>query len=438
MIFMRLIWLQLRSFPLEYDLRTYANIESFAAERTEGCMIPEGFQKDLRRSGLDTLDPKLGVLDWFASKAHLTWIGLGCKEAKFHPNVLMRFNQNLLIFTIFVAVLLGRFVTGGWLIPLVVGVVLLSRGRLIASIGFVTFQMLISTSLTVLVCTFVHYLRTGWRGSLLGFFLMVVATGLLEPGMLALGVAIPLLVLVWRIIGVFKQGQPEQDDFDSTSEGFFWIFWLKLREKLGLHRDLSLVTEALSRSGTALSPLEGPFSLWILSGGRWLRIGAWTFLSSLAVWVMGLWLYGNLSAAQSQLSVLVLQTKWLSYEQFSLWVTTALKSLDLDLYFAFSMILVGMISPRRGSLTGFPDVCLGVLTLLGLSVLTSFFYDGLDYAYLRDMGLEYLFDAQSRSKRVILWFEPVVLCLGVLGVLNIFKLIDRFILRKKFGLISRI
>ena len=109
-------------------------------------------------------------------------------------------NINVCILMFSVLAFMVRFLTNSWMTALFAVTVLLSRGALLARIGWLSWDLTMSF-LVVLWFTFLaHYLRTAAVLSQLGLYLCQILACALVPSFLVLGLVLPLyrLACTWR------------------------------------------------------------------------------------------------------------------------------------------------------------------------------------------------------------------------------------------------
>lgn len=424
MILLRMIWVQLRDFQPEFQLKTAIGLEKVFQE-SEGCQweVPTRelplmplIKTSLRRS------PQL-VSPGF--KAFASW---ACRGGRFVTQPFLVYNHNVLTLTVFCAVLATRLITGGWILPLIIGVVLFSRGRFLASIGEISPLVVINGCLVIYMVALTHFLRTGWRHWLWLLPILCFAIGLVEPALYLAGFTIPVVVMIWLLLR--PNHSRLRDDQAAPHEPFSVIgFWERMRKGLGLTRYVLYNAGALRQEPRFFSPLSMPLSAWIFYQRRYLFYGLLGLLGGF----LGLYIMAKqteiVSFAFTEIPVYSFHRP--DWGTLASWFGMLWQPMDLDLICAGVLIALGALSSRSRGVPGFPDVCWGVIVLFVLVAIGGLILDLTDTMYIKELGALFVWAPNPRGPQILYWFEPLLLSLGVVGILNVVKVVDSFLPGKK-------
>ena len=423
MALMRLIWIQLRTYPPDIDFRSTLAMESYQTSIDRPCDMSE-----ILPNGDPSPPISQSHKKWLESQGMAQITAYVCKKQNFHHRGFLTINQNLLSSIVFLAALTARLLTGGWMMPLVISVVLLSRGRLITSIGSISPDLLITFLLTFFCSAFAHFVRTGWLPSLFTALCAGVACGLGDRALIPMGLSIPLLIFIYRLrhLGPLPAGehltpQPEPK--------LLLNIWGRLRTRLGMHRFSEFYPGSEHEVGRPFSPLTMAFSSWVLFRKRW------AFYGLISLVFLGLSYSAYYYYFDSYKLLETLPSHYLSHRlpenAIFKWFRLLVVPIDIDLTLALLTISIGIMSPRDMCLPGFNDICSLVVTVALVGIASCLLFDFTDYfLFLSDSPFPGGF-FNYRATKVFIWLEPFILSLGILGVLNILNLFDAFISKKQ-------
>lgn len=423
MALMRLIWIQLRSYPPLLEGRTRVAIESLPLQGHSHCYIAPPLVENSLDVPLTQEQRK-----WLISPGFAHLVDYACRGGRFQPRTFVTLNQNMLAFIVFLCVVASRFLTGGWMMPLIISVTLLSRGRLITQIGDISSQYLTTTVFTMFTVCLIHYVRTGWIPAMLIFVAVGALLAMTEPALAPLVLILPFLHFYWRMIQSrpITDFQPSSPD-PNKQKGFGLL--LKLGYKIGIHRFPEFGKGREDQIGRALSPLLMPVSTWVLYRKRWLKFGAISLAAALFMQYICL---GSLNYPGFLLNHLdQLNIRFLNSALVNAWFDGFLSPLDVDLAVAFIVLFIGLLSPKSKALPGYIDICTSLLLLLLLTILTTFIFDSLEFSYLQALGVESGWTLGYRAPMILHWFEPIIITAGILGILNIINIFDTLFLKNK-------
>lgn len=425
MALMRLIWIQLREYPPELVPRSAIAIESLSLKSLPNCKLGQLKDKEGRHLSSSLEEAQRS---WLLSPGFALLAKESCKKAVFHHRSFVTLNQNMLALTVFLAVVASRFLTGGWMMPLVIAVALLSRGRMITSIGTISPDLLVTCLTTLYSLFMIHFIRTGWKASIGLSLVASFLLGAAEPSLYTVSIAIPIIIAFWRAVFLAPASHDGELGLEQYRSNSLFSLWGRLRTRLGMHRFSEFYQGSEEEQARPFTPLTMPFSCWILFHKRWLFLG----LVSLVCGIIILYTGGRVSGLFPLLSTFRPESILIGplNAPVMTWVTALRSPLDIDLICAIASISIGIISPRDKCLPGYTDVCASIAMLLGIVILGSFFFDLLDINYLKELSSHRVWIEGFRAPKIFIWFEPILITLGILGVLNIINLFDAFLSRK--------
>ena len=385
MILMRLVWMQLRSYPVMIDMRSLAGLVS-GESQPYGCEIPES----LRGLWIEEFAFKPNALvakqgNWFSSPGFVRLGRAACNRGVVNTEFFIRNNQWLLIASVFGMVLATRFMTGSWLMSLLVGVILMSRGRLITGIGHLSIEQLLMPICVFWLVSMVHFVKTAsWSI----FFIHLFFSGFLimnEPAF----VVVPFITAIFWGLG-------------NTNR--------KAGESAGL----------TDGPGNFLRPLDISFKDWLSQRAHRFKVVGLLLATVAACFILGLISFNKMLGVLSDGS---LYNADINPDWYREWMQQWLSPIDTDLIVSFAVIGLTAFLPIRWSLVG-----LGSITRLFVAVITavtvmSLGLDLLDYTYIYSLDSEInknFIEIWGRAPSVILWVEPIVLSFGAVGMFNFF------------------
>lgn len=399
MILMRLVWMDLRSYVIDFGPQRHHVFEQ--SDQLESCArsFEQKLPRSLKERSLEGSHQRPGWTDAWVYHAMLE---LSCKGGVFNVSGFVRYNQGLLITSLLALMLLTRILTHSWIIALISGVALLSRGRLIASLGQIGAEHLISMGLVVWGLSLLHWLRSGSWTMLSIHYLSLVWLIPLEPGMCFLALVLPLLLAICQRYGWENLARSQR----APSSLSAWWPW----------RDLiaaqSLVDKPRVPSGGLLRPVPGGVAgLWI--DPDFVR-RAWQFaLGGGALLVSELFILTLLRSDP----LLPRSQEWSALD-LGQWFVRLLAPIDRDLGLAlFAMVLV--LALRTPWLLGLRTLILATACGLAGNILGSLVGD---FLFLPGEAHD-----SFMSSRLLLWWEPLLLCLGLLALYQlILALLPRY------------
>lgn len=421
--------MQLRDYPPAADGRAKATWQ--ALERRLDCRLE---RPDGAGVAWDARPPKATALPSPGLAA--AW-SLGCNGGMLDEGLLIKINQWAFAATVLLAVMMTRFATSSWTVSLIVGAMLLSRGRLLADLGRLGVDGFTMLTTTAWLSASAHFLRTGARITAAIAAASVGVGALVDPSLVGLAVAVPALLalgflwrrrlakpVIQRLRGT-RRRQMALQDAATPSGSTIWphggevVFprvTSALRGLFGQYPALPAAGPRAYERGSLFRTIDVPFLLWAYTRRRWLRLAAgWTLVAVIglgaalgaAAWLSGTgWVDGAAASPAGGLFD-VWRTRWSVMQ---------LDRFDLHLATSLAIVVVCALQSPAAGLPGFLE--LSWLTLVGLCgvLLAAALGDRFDAALA--------YDALPTVRAVISWFEPAVLSLGVAGLYNLMRVLD--------------
>ncbi len=460
-ILMRLVWLQLRHYPLQYSVRGLAVSEVVKSLTGRDCLGSR--QLVYTASPVLAVSPdiiereRLRPIRSLALKEVLAPMGYDalvygvCRWGQQVDLQLVAVNKLLLVASIFLATLMTRFICSSWTVALIVAGMLLSRGRLQSSIGTLSPDYLAMFGFTLWLTALTHFLRTGALLSAFAALVGAVVATLADRSLVSLFLCFPVVLTmgylfrrqiarpVIRRLRIVSRRQRIIRGLERN-QGSNWTAVVEgglisratrsVRWFLGMEfpPDKSPGWRLNFNGGGLFRTLEIPFLLWAYWRKRWLR---WT-------WV---WVFAGLFTAVVFLALAALVVGPESLRQLeNLLIRGAAGQVEaivwwwqglsfIDAHYAGSLLVIlgcAAVSPAAGLPSFFEWTWLNLVTLV-LVATAAFMSDLVDFQLLE--GLLGYGDAEPwllglGPRGVSFWTEPVVLSFGVVGIYNLLKAAD--------------
>ncbi len=456
MILMRLIWMQLRTYPVEYENRAVASLAAATSEFPGVC--PQGpagidHRSELLNFGLRYTDVNL-LAPGFTGAGLLL-----CKLEQFDSKAFVRMNQLLFCASILAAVMLTRFITSNWMLSLVVAAMLFSRGMLLAGIGSVSTSYIIMFLFMAGFACFAHFFRSGSKiMALLGtvsfsllmlfdrslWFVCLVPLNLLFfawlltrnlPGFQLLRNQTGKHTMKTADLSSLRHGN--HGDFSSQfarmAGTFRWFFGIEFGSK-------DIPVEREERHEKRSSPLVpgGIFRVmnldfynWIYDRARGLKLAVLLFSGcffGLATdFILSRYMSGSYDTGYFThlFPISELLTTISSNSQGFLW--TQLGRVDMHLILSFFITAICTVQHPRAGLAGFFELSTMALFLCMGVALFGTFTDAAEYRWAIDhykiIGRKPI-EAVYGIRAWMQWLEPLILTMGVVGFYNLMKVLD--------------
>ncbi len=447
MILVRMIWIQLRFFPVNVDYRALVTFGALLdSEQPSACYAEHAGKDQLWALLTDNELVSDKRYRWFKIPGLALISRITCGLGAFTPQTLQWLNYVFFGGTVFLMLIMVRILTGSWLLGLFAAAMLLSRGQLVAKIGELTAVNGIMFLGALMMSCFVHYLRTASWVSFAGTLLGLVCLTMFDISWIVSLLALPTVLLCWRLLPSLPAARREQPAGDETSrrQGPLFLAVRYLRVIFGLD-DAGATGERVSHlehayeRGALLRPLMVPYSFWVLHRRRWLKLvisgyglGFLVIALALVGWLQAMPAIIAFSDADQTIAGVARQV---TAGVHLPWVVNWLDALraPLDLHFGASLALIVLAlfqSPARG-LHGFFETVWVVTAGMLLLIAATFVLDVIDARVLAEIEGDargWSIYGWSRAPHVFTWIEPIVLSLGLVGLYNLLKIADaRFV-----------
>ncbi len=406
MILMRLVWMDLRTYIISFAPESHFAFEQ--AEPLDTCA--RSFEQRIphKDPGLHQSAHRPG---WVNSWAFHIMVDMSCKSGAFGIPGFIRYNQGLLISTLLILMLLTRILTHSWIVALASAVALLSRGRLVAALGQIGADHLIAMGLAVWGISLAHWLRSGSPWLMAAYYLSIAWLVPLEPGFTFLAFVLPLLLWYGQRYGWERIGGEEHSQ--NLGSDLFYTRWWPWRDLMAAQ---SSRAAALDREGGIFRPVPGGIARLWQQGGFVRR--TWIFVGSGVMLVLG------------ELFILTfLQRNFLLAPSFAwrpdhvrAWLSAWLNPIDRDLGIAMIGLLCVLLM-RTSWLLGLRSLILA--TTLGI-IFSSFGSLIGDLLFLPGEAIAFYM-----APRILLWWEALILGLGLLSLYQILlEFLPRYLLQR--------
>lgn len=462
MIFMRLIWMQLRTYAFSQDSRAIIALEFLHDRVDDRCkyahFFPEGSSGPSNAaagSEARKAESRQGL-----TRAWLTSVGYAleglflCRQDWLEDRPVARLNQWVFTGTVLLAVLMTRFIASNWTVALAVGAMLLSRGSLLSQLGSVSADGMIGLLITAWLAAGAHFLRTGATASLVGMGGAVAFASVYERSLMFLCMP-PVLLLgagyIWRrrlarpVIKRFRGARQRQMRLASSAAASLETdtavarIAATVRWMAGLEFPPVRDAEPTDyRRGGLFRTIQAPFLLWVYSRKRWTKLAmAWVALLALLILVgIGLfgWVAGPVGAgsgggtdAEAARLFAAAFRHGLGSRWYEGWIAEAIGRFDLHLWGSLTVMVVCAAQSPAAGLAGFLELIWLAMATFVVILIAALGADALDAALVLTLGKDRLATAMMLDmghRPVVAWFEPAILSLGAAGVYNLMKVLD--------------
>jgi len=443
MILMRMIWMQLRTFEPQADMRSMVSQSFMTMEEPRTCGYKE------QSANADSLDIPGFIkwkqlflrrgYQWFRSKGFELYILSGCYDGKYHPEYVVRLNVWLIVGLIAFASLYARFLSGSWILAMIVALILFSRGSLLSRVDQVTSTNLISLLLMFWVTGHAHFFKSGSMLSLAFLVLVNLCLVVIDPVFIFIGLALPTMMILGYIFKrvlarpMVRRFSMEKKRLQDLGPKVYSgnVVSGAMVDVLSRLLGTTVHDQTPTKGGTPtrtnvrnplLGVLREPFALWVFQRKRWLRIGG----------ILGTWsillLISVLVARVAYLKDLELESRWSDLpwnvwrEWVQIWASTFLSPFDLHLTLSFIVVVICCcILPAAGLGSLFENCWLLILSII-LVIICTFIFDGYDLLILNRLSpgtIGWGSMVWMRANHIILWFEPIILAVAVIGVYHL-------------------
>lgn len=373
LILMRLVWMDMRSYVVVYSPENHRTV-------FDGGIC----QKDSWHSG--SVGHTTDRPGWGNSFLYHKLLQESCRGGVFSEGSFVRYNQGLLVLSVIACMILARITTRSWIVALVVGLALLSRGRLIASSGQISGDHLIMFGVTVWAMFLGHWIRSGSRVILIAVFASLAALVELELSFILLAF-VPIIYAVSVRTPYARQREAAGDTI------FFWPSFQRFLELENFHN-----APELSATGGLFRPLPQTFSK-PLQGDKVFFLFLKDYAFACAALVLIVILYA------------MFKSQWHSHVEWqmsrlTLWSQLFIMPIDRDVILS----LVGMASALV-----IPTFVLPALRGISYAIILGVLLSACGVLVVDHIYLPVEATGFWNASQVLLWWEPLILGLGVLG-----------------------
>ena len=449
MVLTRLVWLQIRTYPTVVDTRAVIGMNALSDRLGMDC--PNDHPYPLVQMG-DNLAAAEFVRTFVGSAGLLGLYSVGCRLEKLFDKSLAKLNQWLFMAAVLMVTLMCRFATSSWSIALAASAVMLSRGRLLGELGYISESSFLMLGFTSWMAGCAHFVRTGSYLSLGFILLSAFFAALLDRAFVGLFAVFPVLL----IIGYFLRRKLAKPILKRLKKINRELREATRRKRHPSSKNESILSRALSTArymvglefpvldqseykmpsyerGGIFKTIPIPFSLWLYAQRRWLRLAiGWMLFSFISVGLIlaaYIWLvspYGSVTSAQvlAQLDG-SLGGDFVSWRNS--WVLAAISPFDTHLTVSLLVIVICALQSPADGLAGFWDLSWLLLISLIMVFFSAFAADFFDVMMIESLARLNIVDgliSSLKPRAVIVWLEPVILGTGVCGVYNLMKVLD--------------
>ncbi|SMF13547.1 hypothetical protein [Pseudobacteriovorax antillogorgiicola] len=418
MLFMRLVWMDLRTYSVTADPKAVAVLENTASAT---CTL-----QDKTVIYPQHIVPRQHLSEWADSHLYRLFLMASCESGLLNVRSYVRMNQGLLVLCVVLCVFISRFFTKSWLLCITTAAVLMSRGRLISANGDISGQAMMTALVTLWVAVACHWLRSGSRWSRNFVLVFPLALTWVDFSLGFIGMAVVLaygtlyLIRRWMTIPLFQklrwdlsqsrrlatcppQVQPDPNPGSLTSVLRSLLGW---REPLEWgYRPLQLRYEA----GSLLRSLDVPFVLWLQHKRQWKPL------------ILTFGVGGLVQLAYVVFTLSHHREIWWLQSWFALkpWFDGFFMSVDLDIAASFCILgLCLLFSPVWG-LTSFWEATWLLFWTLGLAAIGAYVWDSFTWQ-IAGVGAH-----MGKAGEILLWFEPLLITFALVGIYHLMRAVDQ-------------
>lgn len=395
MILSRLVWMQLRTYELKWSQSLISAHATLTHKKSSVCKNITAIRKDFSLENYELyIAPE--ATDRTLQRPYLWAMKYLCHSSQPYQSF-MNWQWLMVVLIILSSVFLSRILTSSWLISLLVGATLLSRGSLLAQIGLFSGELTITCMISCLLCCVVHFLRTGSSPGVLVSCFILLAGSALSPVFLF----ISLTILIYLPFKFRDFSPPDQRGVSQAARLF--------------------------RHKKIFGPIQSPFRTWVVQDmNSTYLLGLWGALSILSFLIY----CGSLQAGFDEISGSFLNhlnmLPTISELPITLRQWGYLTFVSWDLHYSVSVIFIivaGWTAIRKGHwalketlyVFGFLSLALAML-----SILTSpFLLSPVDKNFLLPGTQPYF----PRPDLIYFanWLEPAILTLGIVCLYHMLK-----------------
>jgi hypothetical protein len=448
MLLMRLVWLQLRTYKVEADYRTLVTL-SYLKLGSEGCAI---VANPTTTAIIDRflLNKKVGTTpeyQRFRSLGMETVLNQFCNvDHKVKADDIVRLNMWIFVVTSIVATAFVRLLSNSWVLGITAAVVLLSRGELISNIGELGVHGFLTLGLSLSILFISYFFVSGSWLSFSVAMLCAVITCSFDAAGGSVVMAFICFLLTGSIarkfisFGLLKRFRDERRRLDTLiASGKLRVYQGGMMKGIIrafvfiVTRKTNLVEATEHTKIDRLSPgffdrLDQPFAIWITKKNRLWSIYAFAFLTLFCVVYISQIARVPTIPEAHWIDVLITFAKDHFWSLKTVWISGWLSAADLHLAASLTMIVATAFqSPAKGMRSIFEVSWLFLFTIV-FCTLTCLILDLIDLSIM--YGIEHRLDdfsilAWSRASKVIVWFDPMILSMGIVSAYQLLLIFQR-------------
>lgn len=449
MILFRLVWMEIRQYRVTIEPKASFSLYILGNHISEKCSSSQSLTYPVINPPATAED--LGAAySYFSSTGYMAIGWFACQFNYLSDDNITKFNQWLLVFTVLCLCLSVRFMTGSWVIALIAGVTIFSRGSILKELGKISIDPYHWSLVALWLCTASHYIRTGAKASFLALSGIGFFGVLIDPSWTSLLISFPILLLGgflikeklsthFKMFLISKKNRQRQtrsllanyinpaskiSDAHQLGETIKQIFGL------GMH-EIKPADMHYESNGHLLQSLQIPFALWINFKARWKNVLSRSLVYLVAC-VLFLFLAKTLIYYVSPESTFLLKmhTPSSASPAFLTWTKTwvAAYTSVFDAHLVVSLALIflcGLQSPIKGAISFFEWSWLLLIVFSTTSVM-GLLFDYIDSVYIANLaseGIEAPKLNQISFRNVIHWFEPLILSSGIAAFYQLAKIV---------------
>jgi hypothetical protein len=453
-ILIQLVWINIKDYDPHIQSRAIGASTSMVAKFAATCKLNnDNYVDSGATSDESPFDPMSSLRNrpWLVSPAFSALVLLACDDQKNPLNRLVIWAKWCLMATAFLSVLTARFLTSSWLISLLTGAAILGRSTFLDRLPELAVDGYLGLAFSLWLACSAHFIRTGSVIMVLVAALAIFIGGLFDPSFLALGFAMPVLLLGGSLVRkrlaapVFKRLRQERRrqeqlrrsmSYRGSVKTRIWPdFKSRLRSLLrkGLPREPILDLRRGLQRGGLFQTIDVPFAIWAYHESRWFKLAVGWIMTSLAfalfyVMIIGWYLYpAAIEPSLAKFFEFAFRLESFDWFWFDQWVGHNINTIDL--YYGLSLVIVlfcGIQSPADGLLSFLEAAWLLAIGCC-LCFVSCLFLDYVEWNLLFH-NLPSLDHARDLSQLLVRsparWIEAGLLTFGICGVYNLIKVID--------------
>lgn len=409
MIISRIAWMQLRQYNIEISTTELvtAHIHKDNGHYTNCTNF------DLKKPALD---PRL--YGYWYSYGLSVQNYVFCQLLNYSASDLKQWQIGTLLVTIVSAVWLTRFLTSSWLVSLLVGATLLSRGSLLARLGDISSSHYVTLFIMVWLTCSAHFLRTGSLITYTVASFALIISSLFDSICQVLFLAIPIFILTHYLTYRKTFNSPPTSTIKADRVQAPDPMLDQIHQGLNTKKPATLrqIHKGRFKRGGLLKPMNHAFSVWIYYNHRWIKLILFNMLLFLVTYLLQRAIYNNLNLPKTDVEFSLLNSS-INLEFLFSWITTLLNPVDLHYLACLLVIALCCIHSFYFGLFSLSE-CSWILSIAGMLLVAASFLKSATLAakfhlYSQEHLIAPLIQLATSSK-ILIWLEPIILTLGII------------------------